>query len=195
MKQTLKAIISLLASAFLAFRSVELVRAIMAAKPGSLTMGEELFVGMLLTIFVTGIFALPGFALPTARLLPNSYYDIKKPKALLVWYKRLHVELFRKFLLVTFWAGAKNRQRYFDGTRAGFDNLIYQSKQSEFGHLMPLILIQVIAFIALTKGFLYLSGIVTFINIIGNFYPIPLQRMHRYRIMRLQQRSAKSAVH
>ena len=195
MKQAVKATFLLLCSAFLTFRSVELVRQVLASKSGDLSTSEELIVGLLLTIFVTGIFALPGFALPTSRLLPNRYYQIKHPKVLLIWYKRLNVELFRKFLLVTFWAGTQNRKRYFDGTRAGFDNLIFQSKQSESGHLMPLIIIQIVAIAALAKGFTYIFVIATFINIIGNFYPIPLQRMHRYRIMRLSQRSMKSAAH
>ena len=186
-KKVVKALLSIAASLFLLFRSIELMRQLAGSSPGDLNGWEQTFVGAFMAITVTGVVALPGFALPTSCLLPQRYFHIKKPQKLLYWYKILGVDFFRKLLLLAFWGQQKNRKRYFDGTRSGFDNLIYQSKQSEFGHLLPLIALQIIATFCFVKGFAIVALVITIINIIGNFYPIPLQRMHRYRIARLRE--------
>ncbi|MFT5834258.1 MAG: hypothetical protein ACI97N_001894, partial [Cognaticolwellia sp.] len=72
--------------------------------------GSLIFVGWIINMFVTGIFAFVGFAFPTERLLPKSYYQVRKPKRLKKWFKILRVEGFRKFLLLTFWRN-KNQQK------------------------------------------------------------------------------------
>jgi hypothetical protein len=191
MKKVVKSVLLLGASLFLLFRSVEIMRLIIQAQPEDLETNEQLFVGVLLAIFLTGVVALPGFALPTSRLLPNVYYQIKNPTLLNKTYRLLGIGAFRKLLMLGYWGKQKNRKHYFDGTRSGFNNLIYQSKQSEFGHLLPFIVLQIIAILCFIKGVGVIALVVTVINIIGNFYPIPLQRMHRYRISRLQSLSEK----
>jgi hypothetical protein len=188
MKVSLKAILLALGGIFLAYQSFGLVNQLFAIKPANLGVGGEIVIALLLNLFVTGTFALPGFAFATSRVLPDGYFTIKNPKRLLRWYKLLGVAHFRQFLLRTFWANPKNQKRYFDGTKAGFANLSFQSKQSEFGHLLPLIIIEIIAVAALIEGYFYVFGVATALNIIGNFYPIPLQRMHRYRLARLEKR-------
>jgi hypothetical protein len=85
----------------------------------------------------------------------------------------------------------KTASTIFDGTRSGFNNLIYQSKQSEFGHLIPFIALTLIALFCLIKGFWISALVILGINVIGNYYPIPLQRMHRYRITRMQSLYSK----
>ncbi|WP_394330522.1 hypothetical protein [Psychroflexus sediminis] len=41
--------------------------------------------------------------------------------------------------MFVFWGKKKNKQKYFDGTKSGLENLDYQTKQSEFGHLAALV--------------------------------------------------------
>jgi hypothetical protein len=185
-KQVFKVISSVAASLFLLYRSIELMKILIASSKDDLNNLEQTFIGAFLSILITGIVALPGFAMPTSRLLPKSYYYIKHPIKLQYWYKKLGVHFFKSLLLIAFWGKDKNRKQYFDGTRSGFKNLIYQSKQSEFGHLIPFIALTAIAIICLLKGFWISTLIIMVINIIGNLYPIPLQRMHRYRIKRMQ---------
>ncbi len=139
-----------------------------------------------MAITVTGFIALPGFTMPTSRLMPSNYFVISNPERLKWWYRILGIHYFRLLLLATVWGNPKKRKFYFDGTRSGFNNLIYQSKQSEFGHLIPLIMLLILAVFCVYKGFYVAALVATAINFIGNLLPIPLQRMHRYRIQRLQ---------
>jgi hypothetical protein len=74
---------------------------------------EKTIIGMLFTLFVTGVIALPGFALPSSDLLPKGYYHIQNPKRLKKVYQSLRVEGFRKLLLFAFWGKDKNRKHYF----------------------------------------------------------------------------------
>ena len=146
--------------------------------------------GWIISLFITGIFAFSGFAWPTQRLLPEAYYHIYHPKRLKQVGKAINVELFRKMLLATLWKSKERQKEYFDGTKEGLANLETQSKKSEFGHLIPFVLISVLSVYWLSTGQVKL-GIATFlINIIGNLYPVVLQRNHRMRIQVLKRRAA-----
>ena len=107
--------------------------------------GLIIVVAWLLNLFITGIFAFAGFAFPTQKLLPNAYYQIYQPQTLVKAYKFLGVELFRKMLLATLWKSKKQRKKYFNGKKNGIENLIEQSMKSEFGHLIPFLLISLIS--------------------------------------------------
>ena len=134
---------------------------------------------------ITGVFALPGFVFATHRLLGPRYYIIRNPKLLVKVYNLLGISFFRRALLHFFWGIKKNRVKYFNGTKGGLKNFIYQSKQSEFGHLAALILIFPVSIIFLIKGYLNYAIATSIINIIGNLYPLILQRYHRIRIERI----------
>jgi len=138
----------------------------------------------MINLCFTGVFAFVGFVLPTSKLLPKAYYKIKNPKLLNLIYKVIGVPVFRFFLMLLFWGRAKNRKKFFDGTRTGIRNFIYQTHQSEFGHLMAFIAINLVTIIMLYKGYSTLLILTLGINIIGNFYPIILQRHHRIRLKR-----------
>ena len=181
----LKKILFPLFSLFLIYRSIELVRKLNSSNPNDYSNLEVLSISFLLTLFITGIFAFPGFAYATSRILPDSFYKIKNPKVLNRIYKILGVKYFTAFLLFAFWGRTKNRKKYFDGTRKGLQNFIYQTKQSEFGHLGAFLVILVISIFLLGHGYFYLSIIISLINILGNLYPIILQRYHRMRIEKL----------
>ncbi len=184
----LKKLLFPLFSAFLAFRSIELVRGLLAQSPDRFSWVDMAFTAVIFNLFVTGVLAFIGFAYPSHRLLPTSYYTIRSPKWLSKAYTFLKVEIFRKAIMIVFWGSEKNRKKYFDGTRSGINNLIYQSKQSEFGHLGALVLILGVAILLLTKGYFLLFILTTIINLIGNGYPILLQRHHRMRIQRIAKR-------
>ncbi|MGB0931827.1 MAG: hypothetical protein ACPGVB_13680, partial [Chitinophagales bacterium] len=130
----LKKIVFLLLSIFLIFQSYMLL--------GNIRMVQnELWLyaiinGWIINMYITGIFAFTGFALPTQKLLPQSYYAVGNSKRLKRLYKTLRIDLFRKFLLATLWRNQKQREKYFNGKSDGIPALEEHSKKSEFGHLI-----------------------------------------------------------
>ncbi len=175
-----------LASIFLTYRSVELFRFLNKIPSSQINWVETIFFAFTLNLFITGIFAFLGFSFPTSKILPNSYYGVKNAKRQAFIYKILGVEYFKVLLLKFFWGKEKNRKNYFNGTKTGINNFELQTRQSEFGHLTAFIVIEIISFYLLTRGYTGIFFISTAINIIGNFYPIILQRNHRIKIQRLK---------
>ena len=98
------------------------------------------------------------------------------------------VERFKKFLLATFWRNKDQRNKYFNGSRKGIATLVEQSKKSEFGHLVPFVLLSLASIYLLIIGMTFLASLTFLINILGNLYPVLLQRHHRMRIQNLQTR-------
>lgn len=172
-------------SVFLAFQSYSLVSAILQASPTDFGWSASFGLAFIVNLYVTGIFAFPGFVFPTHRIIAKQYYAIEKPQRLERLYKLLQVDVFKKFLLLFFWGHKKNRKKYFDGSRSGLSNLTYQSKQSEFGHLIPFVLVLGLCIAFFLLGFWKLATWTMLINILGNFYPVVLQRQHRIRIDRI----------
>ena len=185
---TVKKILFPIFSVFLAYRSFELVRQMLDSNPNSLNISEMFLLSFLLALFITGIFAFPGFAYPTSNLLSKNYYQIKSKDKLKWMYSAFRVEYFRILLLKIFWGSRKNRVKYFDGTRQGLNNLKYQTQQSEFGHLGALVSISIVSILLLIDGYIILVIFITLINVIGNLYPVILQRHHRMRIELLAAR-------
>ena len=155
-------------------------------EPESLSL--SLLLAFLTNLFITGFFAFPGFVLPTHKVLPAVYYRIRNPKVLTKTYDILGVSYFKILLLLTFWGVEKNRKKYFDGTRQGINNLNYQTKQSEFGHLGAFVLVQITANLALYHGLIWVAAFTSIMNFFSNFYPIILQRYHRIRTGRFTDR-------
>ncbi|WP_339925450.1 hypothetical protein [uncultured Cyclobacterium sp.] len=178
----IKQIIFILLSLFLLYFSFTTIRQIVLYGPVQLGFGESFFLAFLINLCVTGIFAFPGFVLPTHRILPNGYYAIKNPSKVMKWYRILGVEYFQKLLMLFFWGRKANRKKFFDGTKSGLKNFNYLSKQSEFGHLGPFIIILLIAIFFIFSSYLLLMIFTVLINFIGNLYPVILQRYHRIRI-------------
>ena len=172
-----------LGASFLWYQSFQLLYTLFIQEP-SLSILESLFVGFLLNLFLTGAIALPGFVFPTHKLLPQSFYSIQNSKRLEFWNKTIGLKYFKIVLMAFFWGSKKNRKRYFNGTRSGILNFVYQTKQSEFGHLASLLLIQSTSIMVFILGYSYVFVFATIINFIGNGYPILLQREHRYRLSR-----------
>lgn len=177
-----KKILFPLFSIFLCYQSVKLMNYLVHSEPSSYNNLEVFLLSFLLNLFITGIFAFIGFAYPSSKVLPNKYYEIKNPKTLNSISKILLVKYFRVFLLFTFWGRGNNRKKFFNGTKRGLKNFIYQTKQSEFGHLGALIFVLISSIILLMNRYYFFVFITTLINVIGNLYPIILQRTHRRRI-------------
>lgn len=182
----IKKILLSLASIFLTYRSVELLKFLDNTSLSQFNWIGKIAFSFALNLFVTGIFALLGFAFLTSKILPDSYYKIRNSKNLTFIYNTLGVEFFKLLLLKFFWGREKNRKKYFNGTKTGIANFDIQTRQSEFGHLVAFIAIGIISFYILIKGHIATFIITTLINVIGNFYPIILQRNHRIQIERLK---------
>ncbi|WP_373523402.1 hypothetical protein [Aquiflexum sp.] len=182
----LKKILFPIIAIFLAYRSYELLKTLWFVEPSELVLPIRILLAFLLNLFITGFFAFLGFAYKTNRILGENYYRIKNPNFISRLSKLLKIEYFKKFLLLVFWGKEKNRQRYFDGTKLGLENFEYQTRQSEFGHLAALIVIQMVVFIMLLKQHYAIAFFTTILNLISNFYPVILQRNHRMQISRIR---------
>ncbi|MEO1259297.1 MAG: hypothetical protein AAFZ15_10900 [Bacteroidota bacterium] len=128
----------------------------------------------LLSLFITGIFAFAGFALPTQQLMPSPYYEIKNSKKLNKYFKLLRADIFKKLLIKFIYGKPKNKKAYFDGKRSGIDHFITNTKKSEFGHLIPFVITLIITIYLLLHQKFWLAAGLLFFNIIGNFYPFLL---------------------
>ena len=178
-----------LLSVFLGYRSVMLVdRLATAPSPEQWPWGPQIIVAVLLALFVTGAFAFAGFVWPTHRVLPKGYYRVPNAAATGAFAKRIGVPRFRRFLLATFWRDRGKRRQFFDGTRAGLSHFGYQSRQAEFGHLIPFVLLLVLSAWLAWRGVYVMVAVLSVLNVVGNFYPVVLQRWHRGRIARLAAR-------
>ncbi len=65
--------------------------------------------------------------------------------------------------------------------------------KSEFGHLLPFVVIVVVSVYLIMIGKSRLGVASMIINLIGNLYPVILQRHHRMRIQNIGKWSAKNA--
>ena len=179
----LRKLLLTLASLFLLWQSGKLAPQLADLRDASAPL--LVFVAWVYCLFVTGIFAFAGFAYPTERLLPEGYYRITNPPRLRRWYRILRVDWFRSALLATLWRGKEQGRRYFNGRRDGIQHLRRQSMKSEFGHLVPFLLLTAYAgYLAFQEAYA-LAAAVFLINVAGNLYPVLLQRYHRMRLQRL----------
>lgn len=180
----MKKLFFILASIFLMFQTYQFLNGITEQKAFD-HVGPALFFSWLLSLFITGIFAFAGFALPTEKLMPESYYKIKNENKLNRLYKLLRVDIFKKYLIKFIYGKPKKKADYFNGKRSGLDHFITNTKKSEFGHLMPFILISVLMIYLIIKGKLIFGLGLLFFNTLGNLYPILVQRHHRSRLARM----------
>lgn len=156
-------------------------------------LGFQLFNAFQINLYILGVFAFAGFALPTQDLLPKSYYNITQSQQLKRWYNRLGIDQFRRVLLATLWKDENRRKNYFDGTQSGIAHFATESRKAEFGHLIPLILITLISVYILYRGAYVFALATMFLNIVANLYPVILQRYHRTRIMAIYKRKNRNS--
>jgi hypothetical protein len=174
------------AACFLAYQSIIILVNLDQLRFDSIP--GNILLAWVLNMFVTGIFAFLSFAFPVEKTFPAAYFKIYNPSFLKKVYSLLGVEVFRQFLLKTLWRGKQQRKKYFDGSREGLQNFIIQSQQAEWGHLLPFFVLLVYTIGLLGLKIWFLAIMVLFFNVLGNLYPVILQRYHRYRIGLLKAR-------
>lgn len=145
----------------------------------TLSVLKAILFGVYFTFCVTGIFAFSGFALPTYTLLPDSYYKIRNLTFLKKVYSILGVHYFAKAVVALFYNKKKIKATYFNGNSETITAFIKQTKQDEFGHIVPFVLISFYClFIHFSSNnILVLSIFIS--NVLLNFYPVIMQRHHR----------------
>lgn len=181
----MKKIFHLLFSAFLIYQSTNIVIGIgLGYAPDSFLM--TVLVGWLLSLFVTGIFAFIGFALPSENLLPDKYYQIKNPGTLKKYYQLLGATYFQKALIKFHYGKPQVKLAFFNGKKSGIEKFITNTKKSEFGHLCPFVILLFITLYVFKHHFYSLGWSIMFFNILGNLYPVIIQRSHRLRLHRIQ---------
>ena len=178
---------ALAGGAFLAWQSVGVFLALLERRPGSLAL--TVLVAWIFNMFVTGAFALPGFVLPTHRLAPAAYYRVRRPGRLRAVCGALGVGPFRRALLATLWRDPGMQRRFFDGTPAGLKRMEAETRSAEFGHALPFLLITAASVAWAAAGGVRLAVAATAFNVLGNFYPVLLQRLHRARLVRVLGRA------
>ncbi len=181
----IRKIFFVLFSIFLIYQSWKILSGITEQAPVD-NPGTAFVFAWLISLYITGVFAFAGFALPTQKLLPEPYYLIRNPDKLNKWYKTLRVDVFKKYLIKFIWGKPKKKKEYFSGRKEGINDFIINTKKSEFGHLIPFVIINIIATYVLIYGKYYLGLWLLFINIFGNLYPIILQRHHRARLVKME---------
>ena len=183
----LKKIFFTILSLILSYNTYKLVTVFSKLRPEEFSLLAIIMSAIAFNLMITGALAFLGFIYPTSKLLPNSYYQIKRPKMLNTLYRWIGVEYFRMLLLITFYRNADNK-KYFNGSKSGILLFDYNTKQSEFGHLIAFILMVLLSIILLLKGHEYVFIWMQPLNILLNFYPIILQRKHRIIIEPLIKR-------
>lgn len=174
----------ILMSIFLTHQSVQLIKGI-PTNNAIESFGLATFLSWYLSLCITGVFAFTGFALPTQKLMPESYYQIREPKILKKYYQLLRADIFQYLLIKFIYGKPKNKAAYFNGKKSGINDFIINTKKSEFGHLIPFIITAFLTLYSFYYGkYLFGIGLLVF-NILGNFYPIIVQRYHRTRLVRM----------
>jgi hypothetical protein len=184
----LKKIFFPLMSIFLAYNTYKLFLVFSSLSQEEFSFLLSFILAILLNLFITGIFAFTGFVYPSSRLMPDSYYAVKNPKAITNAYRYLGVKYFRSFLMLIHWGKEKNRKQYFNGTKSGIKDFDFQTRQSEFGHLAAFVAISLTCIWLLPMGHVRIALLTMALNIPFNLYPVILQRIHRVQIQRLTKR-------
>jgi hypothetical protein len=139
---------------------------------------------LFLNLFVTGVFTIV-YSFPIYKLLPDGFYNINNPKLFKSFCNIIHIELYRKLLLLTLWRKKQNKEYYFNGARSGFKGFEINLMKAEFGHFFGFTITVLLTFYIGIQGNLLTATIAFLINIIFNFYPFILQRNHQLRLNRL----------
>jgi hypothetical protein len=179
----MKRILFTIAAGFLAYQSYTFLTHLEELQFESIF--GNIFLAWVLNMFITGVFAFLVFAWPASRILPESYYIIQNPNRLNRIFQVTGGELYRKFLLMTLWRNKEQQKRYFNGKKEGLRHLDFQSRQSEWGHMIPFVILLITSILLFKEKIYLLGGWVLIFNVLGNFYPVLLQRHHRMRIQRL----------
>jgi amino acid permease len=133
-------------------------------------------------------FMLMLFILPFSDTLKSpftsSYYNEKGWERKGKIYKNLGINFFRKLLVLIGWEKLLRKSNPVEKNTQTLTNLHYQTKKSEFNHLIILFIVLGFNFFVAFKYGILKSLWLLLLNIILHLYPIMLQRYNRPRIER-----------
>lgn len=116
--------------------------------------------------------------------LTSAYYNAKKWEKRGKIYENIGINFFRKLLVWIGWERLNKKANPIEKNTKALMNLHYQTKKSELGHVIILIIVLGFnVFVAFKFGILK-SLWLLILNILLNLYPIFLQRYNRPRIER-----------
>jgi hypothetical protein len=116
--------------------------------------------------------------------LASTYYDSKSWEANGAIYKWFGIDAFRKILVWVGWEKLNKAENPVKKSLQALKHLEYNTRQSEFGHLIPFFIVLIVSlFVAFRYGAVHSLWLVS-LNIILNVYPIILQRYNRPRLQR-----------
>jgi hypothetical protein len=116
--------------------------------------------------------------------LRSPYFHSKTWEAGGTVYKWIGINLFRKLLVWVGWEKMNKASAPVKKKLAALQHLEYNSRQSEFGHLVIFFIVLAVAvFVHITHGFKQ-SAWMHFLNVVLNLYPAALQRYNRPRYQR-----------
>lgn len=142
------------------------------------------FQGVYVSFCITGIFAFFGLIFPLYRILPENYYKVNNVKTIKKLYFLLKVDWFGYFLTKTFYKPRQKRTTFFNGKKEGLEGFYLKTEESEFNHLIPLLLLLIISGLLILYKQYQVVLYISLVNIFLNFYPIILQRFHRIRLQK-----------
>jgi len=76
--------------------------------------------------------------------LASNYYTVKNPKLLKRISGILGLDFFHKVMMATVWRSKSMRKGFFNGRRDDLVDMEVKTRKSEFGHLIPFILIMIL---------------------------------------------------
>lgn len=124
--------------------------------------------------------------------LNSSYFDEKAWEQKGKIYELFGVNIFRKLLVIIGWEKLNKKANPVKNNAQDLMNLHHQTKKSELGHLIVLIIVAGFnVYVALKFGIIKSLSLFS-LNVILNLYPVILQRYNRPRIeraIRLNKRS------
>ncbi|UYZ59837.1 glycosyl-4,4'-diaponeurosporenoate acyltransferase CrtO family protein [Hymenobacter latericus] len=141
--------------------------------------------GFACTTAVAGVFGMLGLAVPVHRLLGPGFYHCVAPSHVSWLYRALRVEWLRRFLCWAYYHKPRQRQAFYGGGRARLGILLDNTQGAEIGHLLAFAAQLLLLPYFLHLGRYDLAAGAAVGNLIGNFYPIVLQRYHRMRLLQL----------
>ena len=130
------------------------------------------------------MFCVLAFTETLKSQLTSSYYHQKEWERSGEIYERLGINFFRKVLVWIGWEKLNKKANPIEKNTNVLMNLHYQTKKSELGHVIILLIVLGFnVFVALKFGALKSLWLLV-LNILLNLYPIFLQRYNRPRIER-----------
>ncbi|WP_375582713.1 hypothetical protein [Cyclobacterium xiamenense] len=125
--------------------------------------------------------------------LQSSYFTLKRWEAGGEIYRRFGVDGFRKLLVWIGWEKLTKATNPVKKNRAALQKLEYQTRQSEFGHLLIFFIVAIFGLLVALLYGIRDSFWLFFLNILLNGYPIAVQRYNRPRLQRLLSIATTSA--